>query len=332
MANDRIEVKLARRVVERYRLTPPISNLDVIISHYANLVEEELPVSADGATLYKAGEKPTILINSGRNLSRTRFTKAHELGHVLLPSHVGDILDPKIDPSNEHDSREREANTFAAELLMPDEWMKVEFSAKINPILLVKKVQHECQVSFLSATIRSIDYMPPGMAYALVNHNGTVIHSGRSNYTFTSQPYRGTILEDYKHGRSAENYWQSPSVTSELSMHWWQYQRTMALPEVSADKSWQLVLEAMKSDFERAGYDFKQFKASLSGVAGAANSDLKGANITEGEIAAAILQRIRRRVGEFVGYEILVNHSNFEVFLASRAKDLHKRRNILKIE
>lgn len=51
-------------------------------------------------------------------LPRRRFTAAHELGHAIL--HGGRIhVDEKIDAANIDDPQEREANQFAAELLMP---------------------------------------------------------------------------------------------------------------------------------------------------------------------------------------------------------------------
>lgn len=52
--------------------------------------------------------------------TRTRFTLAHELGHVALHSEELDELDVQADP--EHDARlEAEANAFAARLLIPDQ-------------------------------------------------------------------------------------------------------------------------------------------------------------------------------------------------------------------
>ena len=50
MANERPEVNLALRLIERFNLQPPLDNLDTVIAHYAVLVEEKLPVAVDGAT------------------------------------------------------------------------------------------------------------------------------------------------------------------------------------------------------------------------------------------------------------------------------------------
>tara|TARA_S200002703_G_scaffold115725_1_gene101253 strand:- start:752 stop:1858 length:1107 start_codon:yes stop_codon:yes gene_type:complete len=60
----------------------------------------------DGMTLRPVGMQPVILLNNNRPADRLRFSLAHEYGHVILHPY----------PSEE---MEKEANEFAAELLMP---------------------------------------------------------------------------------------------------------------------------------------------------------------------------------------------------------------------
>lgn len=61
-----------------------------------------------------------ICINSIMNLGRQRFTLAHELYHLLIEKE----LKFKICTENDKDTSEREANTFASFLLMPEEALK----------------------------------------------------------------------------------------------------------------------------------------------------------------------------------------------------------------
>jgi Zn-dependent peptidase ImmA (M78 family) len=71
------------------------------------IVEEDFGTSrVDGLSQW-VGDHPVLLINSSAPVDRKRLTLAHELGHLVL--HNGPASD---DP-------EREANEFAAELLMP---------------------------------------------------------------------------------------------------------------------------------------------------------------------------------------------------------------------
>lgn len=60
----------------------------------------------DGVTLRPTGMKPVVLLNHDRPADRKRFSLAHEFGHVVL--HPFPI-----------ESMEKEANEFAAELLIP---------------------------------------------------------------------------------------------------------------------------------------------------------------------------------------------------------------------
>lgn len=83
-----------------------------------------LPSNISGVIKPSALEdgKFVVLINRYDNEPRRRFTIAHEIGHFLLHREkiTGDgITDSVLYRSNLSDSIEREANLFAADLLMP---------------------------------------------------------------------------------------------------------------------------------------------------------------------------------------------------------------------
>ncbi|WP_237673676.1 ImmA/IrrE family metallo-endopeptidase [Vreelandella profundi] len=66
--------------------------------------------------------------------SRQRFTQAHELGHVVL-GHVRNGSSPKRDNNfavRTNDKEEIEANQFAAELLMPEEYVRTAVKREFN--------------------------------------------------------------------------------------------------------------------------------------------------------------------------------------------------------
>ena len=68
---------------------------------------------------------------------RRRFSIAHEVGHYLL--HAGEVpdgvfcraADLRPDPECPERLREREANRFAAELLMPERWSRARSTATV---------------------------------------------------------------------------------------------------------------------------------------------------------------------------------------------------------
>lgn len=88
------------------------------------LVVETLDRNVSGL-LFRQGEDKAIGVNAAHPVVRQRFTIAHELGHLrlhpgkeLILDHVRVNLRDDVS-SHGTDREEREANAFAAELLMP---------------------------------------------------------------------------------------------------------------------------------------------------------------------------------------------------------------------
>lgn len=84
-----------------YNLTRYVEASGVVV-----VVTDFGPVDVDGLTLRPAGMRPVIFLNKNRPADRLRFSLAHEFGHVVLHPFP-------------YEEMEKEANEFAAELLMP---------------------------------------------------------------------------------------------------------------------------------------------------------------------------------------------------------------------
>ena len=90
--------------------------------------------------IYMDGETPIIGVNARHHVNRRRFTVAHELGHLMLHRntlagrvHVDrrfPVLMRDATSASGLDSREIEANQFAAELLMPKSFLVLEIRRK----------------------------------------------------------------------------------------------------------------------------------------------------------------------------------------------------------
>lgn len=128
---DDIE-NLAQNTRERLRLEvqDPILNLTraferrgIIVAAMAS-IDDGILEGHDGASrAAKALDRPVIGYVSGMSGDRERFTKAHELGHIVLHAHRPDV-GTKI--------REREAHRFAGALLIPEAAMRDEVSETLS--------------------------------------------------------------------------------------------------------------------------------------------------------------------------------------------------------
>ncbi len=121
-------------IVEFSLVAPPVDLIPLIKARGLKLVREEVRGSVSGRLYPKTRE---IFVNTySRSIARQRFTAAHELGHWELRHYQEEDLPPDsqgFEGAYEsgagwegRSAIEIEANAFAAELLMPGNWLKRE--------------------------------------------------------------------------------------------------------------------------------------------------------------------------------------------------------------
>jgi|SRR6185503_5762538 len=100
--------------------------------------------------LYRDGKQVVIGVNTHHAPVRQNFTTAHELGHLLLHDqeklHVDHAFTIRLrdDVSSQGTNvAEREANFFAASLLMPKEFLKQDLVAAENVDILYDSFLHD---------------------------------------------------------------------------------------------------------------------------------------------------------------------------------------------
>ncbi|MGH3146792.1 MAG: ImmA/IrrE family metallo-endopeptidase, partial [Rubrobacter sp.] len=110
-----------------------------------------------------------VLINSDKPRVRRRFTIAHELGHIALGHlHGGEVV---VDETVRGKSpREREANAFAAGLLMPEEGVRGGWER-----LKQRLGEHPSTIDWIVWLAASFGVSDQAAAYRLVNLN--LIHA-----------------------------------------------------------------------------------------------------------------------------------------------------------
>jgi Zn-dependent peptidase ImmA (M78 family)/DNA-binding XRE family transcriptional regulator len=91
---------------------------------------------------------PLICININHPADRQRFSLAYQLGHLMMHTHTT--------PSHEQDIS-REANHFAAELLMPEHRIRQDFEGQAINLPLLAELKKKWGVSMISLLYRADD-------------------------------------------------------------------------------------------------------------------------------------------------------------------------------
>lgn len=139
-----IKQKATSLISELDLVSPPVDVRSIAESLLLKIVEVHLGNGSDGALI---PERREIEVNVDKPHVRQRFTIAHEIGHWVL-RHRDRMYEIDEAPTGIYDNRddsevdleeksrpptEREANRFAAELLMPAEWMKKSWRELNDP-------------------------------------------------------------------------------------------------------------------------------------------------------------------------------------------------------
>jgi hypothetical protein len=136
--------KFAKGLAEKLLKDAAITELPVSLQKIIEYLKTKYDLDVQKVSLSKAvsgllvtcrdidGEYSTIIFNENHPWCRKRFTIAHEIGHLLL-GHTCN----KNDPTTAHN--EKEANCFAAELLVPAKVLKKTFK-KITKIPELSKL------------------------------------------------------------------------------------------------------------------------------------------------------------------------------------------------
>lgn len=117
----------------------------------------DLPLDGASGLLMQVEAEWGILVHEGDSRRRRRFTVAHELGHFCIPKHSKTAvicISPETTRGDSDKATEREANEFAAELLMPRKAVQPMISTGAIDLARATEVSDTYDVSLLSAAIR----------------------------------------------------------------------------------------------------------------------------------------------------------------------------------
>lgn len=147
-----------RALAERLLLANRIHTAPVDVHQLAKTIRLDVQFqpadeSLSGFILRNRQQRTAIVgVNSNHHPNRQRFTIAHEIGHFLLHDHDDIHVDHtdcglivrrrNEDSSKGEDDSEKEANLFAAELLMPATFLEEDVASLECTNLLDEEVLH----------------------------------------------------------------------------------------------------------------------------------------------------------------------------------------------
>lgn len=198
------EERMAERFSKLQGLVPPVDVFSVAKSiAQTKIVAFPDWSNSDGLTLdlKVPGKRPRIYINSRIGYHRQRFTAAHEIGHIIVPWHIGDIVDDLSIGDSRANSRYRrlegEANRFAAELLMPRKWAAALCHNVEHLRGAVITIAEVADVSLSAAALRALQLGPTGYVVAHCR-DGRITMIGQTPGTRASLPEKGAGMESLK--------------------------------------------------------------------------------------------------------------------------------------
>lgn len=246
---DTREERVAFRFSQKRGLTIPF-DIENLAKSLAVIEEKTFPVEIDGLCLDVKGRsgRPRIWIKKHLREKRRNFTLAHEIGHIIIPWHTGSIVDD-LDVENSTESSyyidmEREANRFAAELLMPFHWASSIAKRADHMQNAMRAIYDVANVSGQAAALRTIQTGPPGYIVSAVRDN-LIEWSMKTAGTITRLPRR---QESVTNVAMATHFPPEVLLIGNTQYYWWKEREKIQVPEKPSDE-WRDILEAIVERF-----------------------------------------------------------------------------------
>lgn len=169
MANNKINAKVIDLLNSLNLEAPPIDVQKIATSLGAKVNYVLYDDENVSGVLVKRSDEITIGVNSRHSENRQRFTIAHEIGHLLLHSNRPIFIDEVHTHFRDQnsakglDKTEIEANYFAAELLMPEKFVRQDMD-NLN-YLDEKAIQN--LASKYSVSVEAFVYRVSNLGYSI---------------------------------------------------------------------------------------------------------------------------------------------------------------------
>lgn len=303
----RPEIKLARLIAKRHKLKPGFA-IQELLEKYADVVLDSIPNGIDGISLNlkDSTKRPTVIVSTQYPLVRRRFTMAHELGHIIIPWHVGVIIshtdEDHAGADLFYEECEAEANRFAAELLMPAAWLE-KLVSENSLLKAFQEAVSTARVSAIAAFIALSKHVPADCIGVITDSAGTVKYTA-SNGSRVQLPQIGTLLKSHLSLKTADEVEQGELQNGQIV--YFIRHKFKEAPQFNSSETWRDVLYKILDD---EGMD-RKVVGQICGCLSFINNKAK----TRDEFYSQGKQRILTDSR----FKLIFEHSRFEEFLVKR--------------
>lgn len=313
--------RLAQLLVARHGVGPPI-DVEVMLRERAVVTSVASQEQWDAFSIKRPNQRPEVYLREGVTPQRRRFSLAHELGHVVIPWHVGlSVLEPAADDDATkrgddelHKAQEAEANEFASELLVPTAWLRETFDLRArDPETLLDRIERLATDADVSAIVAARAVVRLLVAPALLDlqHGSHAIQARSPTYQLrnNSRELPATLLAALEQRRATRQIGAYRFTLTVLNF---------AIPtEPADDADPDAILRTMLDD---RGTEHQAMARRINGVCGAANNTLQGDDF---ESSYAVLYQCLQR--NLTGQPI-VNDRRFVDYVRAKALTLARRK------
>jgi len=318
------EERLAQFILKRHKLTPPF-DLEVLVRQYADLAYDKVPDGIDGISLFlkRANKKPKIIISSKISPVRQKFTLAHELGHVLIPWHLGTVFSnaanhddlSTMEEDDEYLAIEAEANSFASELLIPSDWFRKNFSLE-KPATNIGQVAQIQGISVDAAMMKIARLTAPGWTIVTLE-SGLVKRIYRSPGTKGGAHLDG-LVDCHRYSKLASERDSTEVMSKKLLA--WKFPIAVELPLAPKDhRDWREVLDNILIAAQYNQADKAHVKQSLNGLIGVAYTEVKRDDSQD--FGALVWRSLASK--DYASK--LLRQPDFKIFLAKKLQSLRDK-------
>ena len=142
------------KIIRDFQKKPPVRIFSLARALGLEIYKHEFPNNISGCIEREEGGSYVIFTNENHHINRRRFTVAHEIAHYLLHRDMIEdgVVDDILYRSNLSGSLEKEANSYAAQLLMPRHLILEAIKEGIDSI---KELADKFRVSEAAMSIRT---------------------------------------------------------------------------------------------------------------------------------------------------------------------------------